>query len=1202
MNFLNKKNPFIYGFAISLVAFLISLIGPLATPATVAVAFDTAGGTPVEMVTLPGGGKLSSIPTTSKQGYDFEHWLKGTDVVTSNTVFNSNTTVRAVFEQIEYTIVYDTNGGNDIESETVAYGDEVRLPIPTKVGAVFQGWFEDVALTIPVTETLEVFEDYLLYAKWSLIGVDVLSVSYFSEGFGLIDSVYVAPNTTITLLTPPDREGYDFVQWINGVTFTPVEDNTFVVTQDIVFFADWISLAGLVTIYFDTQGGTPIAPIQVPAGSNWSNPEAVPFLADGYQFLNWITNCNFDGFEVSCTTLNESYVVTGDMTVLAQYDYMVPLAKMRFDSFERDGKVLGYVLSSIEDFTPEETISTLVLPARYSGVPVVAIGEGVFENIDYIENVIIPENIQYIRERAFANSSIKNVYLPSSLIQIDYGAFEGSTLEAVHFANNPSLRYIRSSVFRNTQLTSFHLPATVTYIGNQAFEGSTLSTITFATPAKLAYLGSETFANTELIAVTLPEGLTTIEYEAFANITTLTSLHIPASVTAIQQKAFQNSTSINVTFGANSQLRIIGENLFGEDPSGLAFVQNAVGDFVTVGPILVYYKGARGDNQPLVIPNDVKIIANNVFNAPSPVSKSSLTLPNDLRYLGEEAFRGVTIQSGIEFGDGLYLDDRAFYEATIQGDITFGAIANVEYAAFSYVVAEDVIFEPNPIANDYTIEGEMFAFSAIQSITMGEGYLEIPYGFTQNSQVVDLSFPDSIQFIDAYAIGSSILETVTFAGTSVIYNISQNALSIEVINSPWYQAIKPYIVLKNYLLRLDVSSSLNGMVVSVPDGVKVLGNNVMYGWVDFESFDFNDIEYFMGSSFYQWNLTFNINQSTTIDNVSFFGNSFSSNYNSLITSGLMDIDNNFSVDVDFLVQTNNSLPTEIMSVIPYDAQGFKQLGNVLFHYDPNNDLTPEEVVIDPAIEIIATYAFQNTILPANFQLNEGLKLIEDSAFYGTQFANGEVIIPSTVEVIRSYAFGYSNLVEINIPASVKRINYNAFYADTIMDVTFEDLTDIFVDEFAFGEVTERVRDLRAIHKKYLSNNMIIIDGLFVSYLGYDSHVNVPEGVVSIASGAFKRRDSFVRTITLPSTLKYIHGYAFGSTENLYHIDFSSVVSLNYIGSYAFALTSIASLTIDAPITEIAKEALRSMPSLLTYQLNLLTPTHLYLSVRVDLFD
>jgi hypothetical protein len=94
----------------------------------------------------------------------------------------------------------------------------------------------------------------------------------------------------------------------------------------------------------------------------------------------------------------------------------------------------------------------------------------------------------------------------------------------------------------------------------------------------------------------------------------------------------------------------------------------------------------------------------------------------------------------------------------------------------------------------------------------------------------------------------------------------------------------------------------------------------------------------------------------------------------------------------------------------------------------------------------------------------------------------------------------------------------------------------------------------------------------------------------------------VKSITLPSTLKVIHEFAFGSCEYLTEIDFSQVVSLAYVGPYAFNYTAITHLVIESPINEMSPHALEDMPHLLSYEVNLVNPTIIILGDAYNLID
>ena len=66
-----------------------------------------------------------------------------------------------------YTIKFETNGGNEIESVKVANNKTLDEPeIPTKDGFSFEGWFTDKELTTAYNFDSKVTKSFTLYAKW----------------------------------------------------------------------------------------------------------------------------------------------------------------------------------------------------------------------------------------------------------------------------------------------------------------------------------------------------------------------------------------------------------------------------------------------------------------------------------------------------------------------------------------------------------------------------------------------------------------------------------------------------------------------------------------------------------------------------------------------------------------------------------------------------------------------------------------------------------------------------------------------------------------------------------------------------------------------------------------------------------------------------------------------------------------------------
>ena len=122
-------------------------------------------------------GKLTEVlPTLIRDGYTFNGWFteaeSGTAVTTEN-VFNENTTIYAHWTVNQYNVILNENGGT-IQTGNVTgytYGEGATLPTDvTKTGYTFEGWYDNEALTgNPVTEISNTAignKEY--WAKWKV--------------------------------------------------------------------------------------------------------------------------------------------------------------------------------------------------------------------------------------------------------------------------------------------------------------------------------------------------------------------------------------------------------------------------------------------------------------------------------------------------------------------------------------------------------------------------------------------------------------------------------------------------------------------------------------------------------------------------------------------------------------------------------------------------------------------------------------------------------------------------------------------------------------------------------------------------------------------------------------------------------------------------------------------------------------------------
>ncbi len=118
---------------------------------------------------------------TANDGFEFDSWTDANGNVVSNDAVYEHTvttdvTLTANFKTAGATVVFNTNGGNDIANFNVEYEDTVYvsdLPTAVKDDYKFIGWYTDEALTTPfISHTANTpAETVNLYARYSLYTV-----------------------------------------------------------------------------------------------------------------------------------------------------------------------------------------------------------------------------------------------------------------------------------------------------------------------------------------------------------------------------------------------------------------------------------------------------------------------------------------------------------------------------------------------------------------------------------------------------------------------------------------------------------------------------------------------------------------------------------------------------------------------------------------------------------------------------------------------------------------------------------------------------------------------------------------------------------------------------------------------------------------------------------------------------------------------
>ena len=110
------------------------------------VTFKTEGGNAVNSAVVRLGDTLS-LPTTTRMGYRFLGWFDSAGKEwESTTTLTSDVTLTAKWQANSYVVTLDAQGGSvGSSSKTVTYDSAYTLPVPTRNGYKFNGWYTAVS-------------------------------------------------------------------------------------------------------------------------------------------------------------------------------------------------------------------------------------------------------------------------------------------------------------------------------------------------------------------------------------------------------------------------------------------------------------------------------------------------------------------------------------------------------------------------------------------------------------------------------------------------------------------------------------------------------------------------------------------------------------------------------------------------------------------------------------------------------------------------------------------------------------------------------------------------------------------------------------------------------------------------------------------------------------------------------------------------
>ena len=139
------------------------------TPNLYTVTFNSHGGSAVSSQKVHYGDSVREPDVPTRTKHTFEGWYSDSEMTSAydfSAAVTGDLTLHVKWIE-NFTVTFDSNGGTSVTARTVQDGKSLgSLPVPTKDGYIFQGWYSDSGFTQIFSENSLVRSDLTLYARY----------------------------------------------------------------------------------------------------------------------------------------------------------------------------------------------------------------------------------------------------------------------------------------------------------------------------------------------------------------------------------------------------------------------------------------------------------------------------------------------------------------------------------------------------------------------------------------------------------------------------------------------------------------------------------------------------------------------------------------------------------------------------------------------------------------------------------------------------------------------------------------------------------------------------------------------------------------------------------------------------------------------------------------------------------------------------
>lgn len=799
------------------------------------------------------------------------------------------------------------------------------------------------------------------------------------------------------------------------------------------------------------------------------------------------------------------------------------------------------------------------------------------------ETAVIPAGVTKINRNAFARlDKLKQVVVPHGVTEIGYNAFyKCSNLESVNLPD--TLTKIANYAFAECTNLSVTIPANVSYIGYRALPGVKSvkldpdnTNFKYDPQGMLLSGNSIIHVDADVTTLKIPASVTEFERGSFRNCRKLKRIELPESL--MRQVRFDLPQNVEVVAAGTApavEKKAVAENSAVEKPAAAperVLTASSRKDFKLSSDGKKLLEFTNENVEKAIVPAGVESIEKFAFRHGKKLVE--VVMPEGLKQINASAFYNLENLEKINIPEGVYVIRRFAFSGCRELNIALPAsLKSIGMGAFRRVNSVSVAgknpyFKTDAHGALFNASGTTLLFvpKSVREYEVPEGVTWLQYGCCSgNTKLERIKLASTVKRISAFSfyncislteltlpaaadrIGDSILSgctglkkltipphlkaaaekgrwnvpkgckiIISAAGSSVsrMSDSTPSAVSRSTSSSNGSKTVGDFelsadgTVLKKCLNR-DIENAV------IPSGVIEIGNNAFNQFRRLKSVVIPHGVTSIGSHafFYCYKL-----ESVTLPGslVSIGDSAFRGcrNLKLILPAGVKDIGHGALINVAGVKLASGRHNLKI------DSKG------VLMSRDGTK--------LYRALQPLKTYT-----------VPDGVRIINDGAFYGQRDLRS-VTLPASVVEIGYYAFGYcTNLTRLNIPDNVTEIGNWAFSGCAKLSLNIPAKVQK-IGNSAFSSVREVRLDPGNLAYKSDSYGAIVSNDntkLFYVPGNIRSYV-ISSGVRTIPQSIFSGNKNLT-SVSIPSTVTSISQFAFSDCTSLKLTIPASVKSIGY---------------------------------------------------------